>query len=56
MLILLTGVMVSLTTIYATLIVRLNSPGKPPTAFALIGLVLLFLGYFFNRKSLKSIV
>ncbi len=48
------GLIESFTSIYATMIVRLNSPGKPPTAVAILGVVLLVVGYFFNRKSLKD--
>jgi len=54
-LILITGLIVSLTSLYGTLIVRFNSPGKPPTSFAIIGVVLLVIGYVFNQRSLKSI-
>ena len=44
---------VSLAPLYATLIVKLNTPGKPPTLLAIIGIVLLIIGYIFNQKSLK---
>ena len=53
LLILIGGLIVSLASIYATLIVRFNSLGKPPTLLAIIGIVLLIIGYIFNRKSLK---
>jgi drug/metabolite transporter (DMT)-like permease len=53
LLILIGGLIVSLASIYATLIVRFNSPGKPPTLLAIIGIFLLIIGYIFNRKSLK---
>lgn len=52
-LILIGGLIVSLTSIYATLIVRFNSPGKPPTTLAIVGIILLIIGYVFNKKSLK---
>ncbi len=42
------------TTLYATVIVQLNTPGRPPTALASIGLVGLILGYIYNRKKLKE--
>lgn len=48
--ILIAGSIVALTSLYATLIVRLNSPGKPPTLMAVVLLVLIIAGYFFNRK------
>jgi len=54
LLILIGGLIVSLASLYATLIVRFNSPGKPPTSLAIIGIVLLIIGYIFNRKSLKK--
>ncbi|PIB39526.1 hypothetical protein [Maribacter sp. 4G9] len=54
LLILIGGLIVSLTSIYATLIVRFNSPGKPPTSLAIIVIALLIIGYIFNRKSLKK--
>lgn len=52
LLILICGVLITLTTIYATMIVRLNSPGNPPTVIAYVQLLLLMLGYIFNRKTL----
>ncbi len=54
LLILITGLIVSLTSIYSTLIVRFNSPGKPPTLLAILGIVLLIIGYIFNRKALND--
>ena len=54
LLILIGGLIISLTSIYATLIVRFNSPGNPPTSLAIIGIVLLIIGYIFNRKSLSK--
>lgn len=53
-LMLVAGSVVALTSIYATLIVRLNSPGKPPTLMAVVLLALIIAGYFFNRRMLKK--
>lgn len=53
-LILTTGLIVSFASIYATLIVRLNSTGKPPTFLAIIGIVLLFIGFVFNHKTINK--
>ncbi len=53
-LMLIAGLIVSLTSIYATLIVRFNTPGEPPTALAIAGIVLLLIGYAFNRRSLSE--
>lgn len=52
-LILAAGLIVSFASIYATMIVRLNSPGKPQTVLAIVGIVLLIIGYIFNQKTLK---
>ena len=52
-LILIAGLIVSAASIYATLIVRLNSPGRPPTFLAIIGTILLLTGFVFNQKSLS---
>ncbi|MEN8248477.1 MAG: hypothetical protein ABFS32_06060 [Bacteroidota bacterium] len=52
-LILATGLIVSLASIYAIMIVRFNSPGKPPTVMAIVGIVLLIIGFIFNKKILK---
>lgn len=53
LLILIGGLILILPSIYATLIVRFNSPGKPPTLFATIVIILLIVGYISNRKSLN---
>jgi hypothetical protein len=50
-LIIIAGLILTSTTIYATMIVRLNSPGNPPTTLTLIGMLMLIIGYIFNRKS-----
>jgi len=54
LLILIYGLCVSFASIYATIIVRLHTPGKPPTALAIAGTMLLILGYIFNQKTLKK--
>ncbi|MGB2153639.1 MAG: hypothetical protein ACPHVX_06770 [Flavobacteriaceae bacterium] len=48
--ILIPGFIISLTSIYATLLVRFNSPGKPPTLLAIFGIVLLLIGYINNKS------
>ena len=48
-LILCVGVVISLTSIYATMVIRLNTPGNPPTAAAAVGLILIIIGFIFNR-------
>lgn len=53
LLILIPGLIVSLTSIYATLIVRFNTPGKPLTSMAIVGVILLIIGYLFNQKAIK---
>jgi hypothetical protein len=52
--ILIPGFIISLTSIYATLLVRFNSPGKPPTLLAIFRLVLLVVGYLNNRKGVNQ--
>ena len=52
--ILIPGLVVSSSTIYATMIVRLNTPGNPPTTLAIVGFILLIIAYIFNRMSLKE--
>ena len=39
---------------YATLVVSLHTPGRPPVAEAVAGEVLLIVGYIFNRKYLQT--
>jgi len=51
-LILIIGIIIESTTIYATLIIRLNTPGNPPVSIAIVGLILLTAGYILNQKSL----
>ena len=39
---------------YATLIISLHTPGRPPLAEAIIGEVLLITGFIFNRRCLQK--
>ena len=48
------GIIIESTTLYATLVVRLNTPGNPPVSLAILGLVLLFAGFILNQKSLHG--
>lgn len=48
------GTIVSLSSIYATLIIRIYTPGDAPTFLALIGLLILVVGFIFNRASIKN--
>jgi hypothetical protein len=52
-LILAVGSIVALTAIYATIIIRMNTPGEPLTGLLVAGLVLFIIGYIFNRKALS---
>ncbi len=54
LIILIPGLVISSLTIYGTMIVRLNTPGNPPTTLAIVGFILLIIAYIFNRKSLKG--
>lgn len=53
-LILFMGMCISLASIYANLVVRLNSEGKPPTTLAVFGIGLIIIAYIFNLKSIKD--
>jgi uncharacterized protein YjeT (DUF2065 family) len=46
--ILIVGSILTLGTLYATILVRTNTKGRPPTFAALLLLILLLVGYFFN--------
>ena len=48
------GAVVSGASIYATLIVRMNTDGNPPTALAITGIGLLFMGYAFNKRAIAD--
>jgi hypothetical protein len=52
LLIFVVGLTVSLSTIYATILVRLNSRGRPPTILAIAGLIFLLVGYICNKRTL----
>jgi hypothetical protein len=54
LLILITGFIVTCTTLYATILVRIYTPGKPPTILGIGVIVLLIVGYILNRKTLKN--
>lgn len=47
------GWIVTCASIYATVLVRLHTLGNPPTGLASFGLLLLFIGLVFNRKSIN---
>ena len=53
-LILIIGIITQSTILYATLIVRLNSPGNPPTSMAIGGIILLIAAYILNRIALQK--
>ncbi len=53
-LILIHGLIVSITSLYATLIIRFNSPGEPPTTLAIVLSVLIIIGCVFNHKAIKD--
>ncbi|MFU8844691.1 MAG: hypothetical protein ACNA7V_12890 [Bacteroidales bacterium] len=52
-LILLSGTIVGLTTLYATIIVITNTPGNPPTVLVIACMAGLLIGWIFNRKSIN---
>lgn len=52
--ILVQGLLVSTASIYATLLIRMNTPGNPPTGLAIFGMVLLVTGFYFNQLAGKS--
>lgn len=54
LLILILGMISGLTSLYATLLVRLNTPGDAPYWAPFAGMLLIILGYLFNRKSMKK--
>jgi len=53
-LILVSGLIVSFASVYATLIIRFNTPGEAPTTLALVGSIILIIGFIFNKKALKQ--
>ena len=54
LLILIVGIILSVTVLYAMLIIKLNTPGNPPFALAISGIVLLLTGFFLNMKEIKK--
>jgi len=48
--ILISGSVIATSTLYATIIVRVNTPGNPPIALIIGALILLIIGFTFNRK------
>ena len=48
--ILIGGLIVGLTSLYATMIIKFNTAGSPPTLSIIIGVLLLIIGYIFNEK------
>lgn len=53
-LILVTGLTLNLTSIYATLIVQSNTSGKPPTILLMVIAAILVIGYVFNQRALRE--
>jgi hypothetical protein len=54
LLILVCGLIVAITSVYATLILRIYTPGNPPTAFIISIILLLMLGYAGNLADLNG--
>lgn len=54
LLILIIGLIIEATTIYATQLVKINTPGDPPTYLAYIAIGLLVIGYIVNLKSINE--
>jgi len=50
LLILVTGTIAMICISYATLIISLHTPGRPPLALAIVGEALLIVGFIFNRR------
>jgi hypothetical protein len=46
--ILIAGVLMELSILYATLLVRIKTKGRPPTLLSFIGFLMLLTGFFFN--------
>jgi len=46
--ILIAGTLLELSILYATLLVRMKTRGRPPTLLSLIAFIMLLTGYFFN--------
>lgn len=54
LLILIIGLLIESTTIYATQLVKINTPGDPPTYLAYLAIAILIIGYFLNVKSINK--
>jgi len=48
------GIIIEATTLYAVMIVRLNTPGKPPESLIIVSFILLLAGYVFNLRSVNT--
>ena len=48
------GMLVCLTSGYATLLVKFHTPGRPPIIAAIIGLILLIVAFIFNRQAVRQ--
>lgn len=48
--ILISGTIIALSALYATIIVRVNTPGNPPSTIIIGALIFLIIGFTFNRK------
>lgn len=54
LMILVAGCIMGLALLYATLIIRVYTPGNPPTMLNALLICLLIVGYIFNHKSLSD--
>lgn len=48
------GIIYSLCSLYATIIVSYNTPGNPPMTLLLVVILLLVIGYLFNRSVISK--
>ncbi|MBS2098889.1 hypothetical protein [Carboxylicivirga linearis] len=48
------GIVVTISSLYASLLVRINTPGKAPYYLALLGGILLIAGLYYNIKQTKA--
>lgn len=55
LMILILGSIMGLALFYATITIRIHTPGNPPTILNAIMLCFLLIGYIFNRKSIKDL-
>lgn len=54
LLILIVGIIIYGASIYAQILIRMNTPGNPPTAISILGFVTLIVAYIFNRISIRE--